>query len=253
MEPGRGRTVCALWGGISLGIGTIAYALCSSSSAGCSTNLVVLTHGTVTARGCATFSAVSHFGVGLIVLGAVLLLGSFALALRNRRLAGAAAAAVRESGVGSARSTPVVSAPSPALVEPAPDPGDLRTLVSVGAAVAAPSPAAPSAGPAPVAPMPVPAPAPTWTPAPPTDPFPDPTFDPTFDPTPAGPVVTAAQPGVPPVTPPGLPIAPGEDSGDSEGLLASAIRLPPGWYGNPNHPGRPVQWWDGTKLTDRPT
>jgi hypothetical protein len=28
--------------------------------------------------------------------------------------------------------------------------------------------------------------------------------------------------------------------------------LPPGWYGNPDTPGKPVQWWDGTRLTDRP-
>ncbi len=26
--------------------------------------------------------------------------------------------------------------------------------------------------------------------------------------------------------------------------------LPPGWYGNPGNPAKPVQWWDGTRLTD---
>ena len=86
MGAGRGRSRCALWGGISLGVGTLAFALFSSASVGCSTNLVLLTHGTVTARGCAAYSVVAHVGVGLIVLGAVLLLGSFALAVRSRSL-----------------------------------------------------------------------------------------------------------------------------------------------------------------------
>ena len=52
------------------------------------------------------------------------------------------------------------------------------------------------------------------------------------------------------------PIAPGEDVHDDlcddSGLLDSAVRLPPGWYGNPKNPGGPVQWWDGSRLTDGP-
>ena len=50
------------------------------------------------------------------------------------------------------------------------------------------------------------------------------------------------------------PIAPGEDVSPppDEGLLGSVVQLPPGWYGNPDIPGKPVQWWDGTKLTDGP-
>ena len=83
MERGRGWTRLAVWGGIALGIGTVLYALCSPSSIGCSTNLVVLTHSQVTARGCAAYSVAAHVGIGLIVLGAVLLLGSSILAVRQ--------------------------------------------------------------------------------------------------------------------------------------------------------------------------
>ena len=105
----RGRTRCALWGGLSLGVGTLAFALFSPSSVGCSTNVVVLTRSAVTARGCAAYSVVAHVGVGLIVLGAVLLLGSFALALRTRRLgttdAAAGGAAIPE-GFASVTATP---------------------------------------------------------------------------------------------------------------------------------------------------
>ena len=46
MEQGSIRIRGAAWGGISLGVGTLAYALCSPSNAGCSTNLIVLTHST---------------------------------------------------------------------------------------------------------------------------------------------------------------------------------------------------------------
>ena len=59
MGQGPGRMRCAAWGGVSLGVGTLAYALFSPSSVGCSTNVVVLTHGTVTERGCAAYSVMA--------------------------------------------------------------------------------------------------------------------------------------------------------------------------------------------------
>ncbi len=85
MERGHGRTLCAVWGGIALGVGTLLFALCSPSSVSCATNLVVLTHATVTARSCAAFSVVARVGIGLMVLGAVLLTGAFVLSVRQRR------------------------------------------------------------------------------------------------------------------------------------------------------------------------
>ncbi len=85
MERGRGRTRCAVGGGVSLGVGTLLFALCSPSSVSCATNLVVLTGGTVTAKSCAAYSVAAHVGVGLLVLGAVLLTGAFVLTVLHRR------------------------------------------------------------------------------------------------------------------------------------------------------------------------
>jgi hypothetical protein len=192
MEQGRMRMRSAAWGGASLGIGTLAYALCSPSYVGCSTNLVVLTHGTVTARGCAAYSTLARLGVGLMVLGAVLLLGSFVSAVLTRR------------EMPSVTSEPVAATP-----------------LAVAAPVVADTP--PS----------------TPAPAPPT----------------------AAMPVVGPVEePPGRraparagPLPPdGDDLDHVEPGTEIPVSLPPGWYGNPNNPGHPVQWWDGRKLVDRP-
>jgi len=187
------RIRCAAWGGASLGIGTLAYALCSSSSIGCSTNLVVLTHGTVTARGCAAYSTIARLGVGLMVLGAVLLVGSFIAGVRIRE------AAPVESGVPAAvRRT----APEP------PVPADATTAAPAVRKIAAPG----------------------------------------RDDEPAeGPPRrrTPARVG---------PVPPGVDEPERAGPgPESPIQLPPGWYGNPNNPDRPVQWWDGRKLVDRPS
>src|SRR5450756_1613322 len=193
MERGRMRVRCAAWGGVSLGIGTLAYALCSPSSAGCSTNLVVLTHGAVTARGCAAYSMIARVGIGLMVLGAVLLLGSFILAVRFRR-----------------QGTPEVDSTEVALSPPdaAPVPSD--TVAPHPASVSAP---------------PVPADAP-------------------------GEPVPVLVEDVPVRRPPARvgPIPPGEEGLDrDEPAPDLPVVLPPGWYGNPGNPDKPVQWWDGTR------
>ena len=223
MERGRGRIRCAVGGGIALGAGTLLFALCSPSSVSCATNIVVLTHGTVTARSCAAYSLAAHIGVGLIVLGAVLLTGAFLLAVRHRRQtagestpppapAATAAPGVPAGSVApSGAATPVgVSAGSPTTPIP---PGP-------GRAVGTPDAPVPPGGRA--------------EPSPPTGP---------------------SGPGYPEVerrrgdrrARRSGPIAPGEDVGPPPGPMP----LPPGWYGNPDNPGGPVQWWDGTKLTDR--
>ena len=86
MGRGRGRIAVRPVGRHRAGRRHRSPSPCSARRrSGCSTNLVVLTHSTVTARGCAAYSVVAHLGVGLIVLGAVLLLGSFVLAVRTRR------------------------------------------------------------------------------------------------------------------------------------------------------------------------
>ena len=188
------RARCVLWGGISLGMGTLGYALCSSSSVGCSTNVVVLTRAAVTAQGCAVFSVVAHVGIGLMILGAVLLLGSFVLAVRTRRQVADAASLteVADGESAPAVTTSVPSVSAPAVVEPS---------VSV-----------------PVAPEPVV-------------------------------VEQPVQPRRERLTPERVgPIPPGADRAESP---VPAL-LPPGWYGNPNNPEKPVLWWDGTRLIDRP-
>jgi len=189
MAQGRGRTLCALWGGICLGAGTLAYALFSPSTVGCSTNVVVLTRSAVTARGCAAYSVLARIGVGLMVLGAVLLMGSFLVAIRSRRRP---SQMHRDAGIAEVAGS-AVAAP-PAAVG-----ASSRFVASI-----APEEVAP-AGPAP------------------TDRY-------------------VAQ------------VLVGSGARDSEphSPLNTAFDLPPGWYGNPNVPGRPVQWWDGTKLVDRP-
>lgn len=193
------RVRCAVWGGLALGIGTLAFALCSPSSAGCSTNLVVLTHGAVTARGCAAYSTIARAGIGLMVLGAVLLLGSFILAVRSRRQA-----APEVDSAGVALSSP----------DTAPVPSDT------------------------VAPQPAPASAPPVSVEAPGAPVPAPVVD---VPRPRPPVRVG-------------PIPPGEDGPDrDEPAAGRPVVLPPGWYGNPGNPDKPVQWWDGTRLTDRPS
>ena len=187
MEPGRIRIRSVIWGAVSLGVGTLAYALCSPSNAGCSTNLIVLTHSTVTARGCAAFSVVARFGVGLMALGAVLLLGSFIVTVRARRQA---AAVVLTSE--PAADQPVVLA-APAVAE-------APTEVVVASSAAADETT------------------PRRRPAERVGPIPPGRYAPAWD----------------------------------EATTKVPTMLPPGWYGNPNNRDRPVQWWDGTRLTDRP-
>jgi len=181
---------CAVWGGVSLGVGTFAYAFCSSSSMGCATNLVVLTRGAVTARGCAAFSVIAHVGIGCMVLGAVLLLGSFVLIARTWHRA------------------PVVAEPAPAEAPVVTEPATVHHVPSV-----------PPAPDAPIAPAPVTV---ATSPA-------------RVEPRPPAPERVG-------------PIPPGED--EPGGYLP--VHLPPGWYGNPDNPDKPVQWWDGTRLVDRP-
>lgn len=229
MERGRGRTRCVLWGGVVLGAGTVLYALCSPSSVGCTTNLVVLTHSQVTARGCAAYSVAAHLGVGLIVLGAVLLLGSFVLSVRQRRHAASAASAAAQAPTGEPLDTPAGPAP-------------VAVAATVPAAMTSVAPAAPS----------VPTAAPSATPPPGPVPGPEPSPPSPVPPSPAPPSI-----GRPVVdrrrrerrAPVRVgPIPPGEDDLGPIGPES----LPPGWYGNPDNPGGPVQWWDGTRLVDRP-
>ena len=205
--------MCALWGGICLGAGTLAYALFSPSTVGCSTNVVVLTRSAVTARGCAAYSVLARIGVGLMVLGAVLLLGSFLVAVRSRRRPTQMhqSSEVAES-VGSGSAAPLTAAGA-----------GTRVVASTESEQVAPVALTPPTPPTPLTP-----------PTPPTPLLP-----------PAGPA--PADGSVAQVS-----VGSGGRESEPHRPLNTTFDLPPGWYGNPNAPGRPVQWWDGTKLVDRP-
>ncbi len=181
MERGRGSSRWGLAGACSFGVGTIAFALCSQASTGCTTNLVVLTNGAVTTRSCAAYSVAAHLGIGLMLLGGVLLVGYFILvAVRPR----------------AGRPTD-----APAVQLPAAEPVMAQPLF------AEPVVAQPPA---------------------------------------VEPVVAEESAVEPVVAEPDVAEEPAVES------ATAPIALPPGWYGNPSNPDKPVQWWDGTKLTDAP-
>lgn len=214
MDGRRAQKVGALGGGSALVVGTVAFALCSPATMGCTTNIVVLTGGAVTSRGCAVYSTLAHAGVGLMVAGAVLLLGSF---VPVRRPPSGPGAGVRPgaAGVGpgtdEAGETPAAGPPAAGRVAAAGE-GAAAPPKGAGPPVTAPAraPAAPAPRPAPVGVEAVP-------------PGPD-----------SGTVEVEAPTQ-------GAPAAGGD---------ASRV-LPPGWYGNPSSPGGAVLWWDGEKLVER--
>ncbi len=70
-----------LWGGISLGVGIVAVALFSQTTGACNTNVIVLANARIALQSCAAYSICAHIGVGLMVLGALLIVGAFILSL----------------------------------------------------------------------------------------------------------------------------------------------------------------------------
>jgi len=216
---------CAAWGGVSLGLGTLSYAFFSPSSTGCSTNVVVLTQGAVTARGCATFSVLAHVGMGLMVLGVVLLLGAFIVAARARR-------AVPEDGTTTAVADGEKQAPDGSDAEvrrlrPAAPAGSERPSRRPAEAVS------PGAGGGAGSSEGKPAPQPERVgPIPPGG---------------EGPIPPGAEGPIPPGQE-----GPAGDGPERDRPPRAPVALPPGWYGNPDNPDKPVLWWDGTRLVERP-
>ena len=211
MERRHGQRLCALGGGIALGAGVAAWALCSPASVGCTTNVVILTGGRVTSKGCAAYSVAAHAGVGLVVLGAVLLVGRFLLA-RSARASDVA---------GDHSSDVVVRAGEPSNVVVGTERGtgigdDLDSSLGLRAVAEAAEPVrtgyqvdeARAVGS-----------------------FRSNGHDQDRRPTDAG----------------GGGGHPGRASAGRDLRL---IGLPPGWYGNPDNPSGTVLWWDGTRLLD---
>jgi hypothetical protein len=116
MERRRSLRLCSLGGGIALGAGIALWALCSPASVGCTTNIVVLTGGRITSKACAAYSVAAHAGVGLVVVGAVLLVGRFVLGRIDRAAGSAADIEAPAAGSGAAPDGPVEAPASTAAV-----------------------------------------------------------------------------------------------------------------------------------------
>jgi hypothetical protein len=70
------------WGGaIASALGIVLFALFSDAGGTCTANVIVLSNGVIGPHGCAVSSIVYHAGIGLMVLGAALLVGACALAV----------------------------------------------------------------------------------------------------------------------------------------------------------------------------
>jgi len=105
----------ALGGAVSLTLGTVAFALFSPATAGCSTTVVVLSGAAVTTRGCAAYSFASRVGIGLMAVGAVLLLGTFLLIATDRADRVAPPESSAETAVGAPEPPAIPAEPSPPL------------------------------------------------------------------------------------------------------------------------------------------
>lgn len=211
MERRHGQRLCALGGGIALGAGVATWALCSPASVGCTTNVVILTGGRVTSKGCAAYSVAAHAGIGLVVLGAVLLVGRFLLA-RAARAGDVAVSTSSDAVVTAGEPSDVVGSTDAdsgmgldldtsrglRAVSEEVDPVRTGSYVDERRAVGS---------------------------------FRSNGHDVDRRPTDSG-------------------GGGGESGRASAGQDLPLIGLPPGWYGNPDNPAGTVLWWDGTRLLD---
>lgn len=84
MERRRWRRRSAWGGGVAIGAGIVLFALFSDAGGACTANVVVLSDGVVGPHGCAATSIAYHAGIGLMVLGAALLVGACLLSVVGR-------------------------------------------------------------------------------------------------------------------------------------------------------------------------
>jgi hypothetical protein len=64
--------------------GIVLFALFSDAGGSCTANVIVLSDGVIGPHGCAASSIASHAGIGLMVLGAALLVGACVLSVMGR-------------------------------------------------------------------------------------------------------------------------------------------------------------------------
>ena len=84
MEQRRWCRRSAWGGGAAIAVGIVLFALFSDAGGACTANVVVLSDGVVGPHGCAASSIASHAGIGLMVLGAALLVVACLLAILGR-------------------------------------------------------------------------------------------------------------------------------------------------------------------------
>jgi hypothetical protein len=100
-----GRT--AWGGGIAMVAGIVLFALFSDAGGSCTANVIVLSDGVIGPHGCAASSIASHAGIGLMVLGAALLVGACVLSVMGRTEQTAAAGSGTEGRASGATTTAV--------------------------------------------------------------------------------------------------------------------------------------------------
>ncbi len=213
MEKRRWTRRTAWGGGIAIGTGIVLFALFSNAGGSCTANVIVLSDGVVGPHGCAVTSIAAHAGIGLLVLGAALLIGACLLAVVGRTpRAGAVSGDTARSADGST------------------DRDEEAERTGHAAVGAAGEPLRPSQAPEQQ-------PVPPQRPVPVRPEFSEPAPEPAAE---IEPVVEAE------------PVAEADESEAEPAGEGEQFVLPPGWYGNPENRNGSVQWWDGHRLVDRP-
>ncbi len=126
MERRRWCRRTAWGGGIASAVGIALFALFSDAGGTCTANVIVLNDGVIGPHGCAATSIAYHGGIGLMVIGAALLVGACALAVIGRTGQGIAEAA--DTTATRAPTRPRAVRPDGPLVRPGEGPNSAESL-----------------------------------------------------------------------------------------------------------------------------
>lgn len=146
MERRRWCRRTAWGGGITSGVGIVLFALLSDAGGACTANVIVLNDGVIGPHGYALSSIAFHAGIGLMVVGAALLVGASGLAVIGRTAQGAAisedkvgvrarAVAVTGPEINGTGVTEAVATPAPPAPATSTEPEDRGTSALVSSAV----------------------------------------------------------------------------------------------------------------------
>ena len=119
-------------GGIATVVGIVLFALFSDAGGSCTANVIVLSDGVIGPHGCAASSIAYHAGIGLMVLGAALLIGACVLAVAAKAESGVVSAGAPAgvptavpTGLPAEERVSAIAAPSPA-----PEPPEVRVTAT---------------------------------------------------------------------------------------------------------------------------